>query len=95
MVTRMLTPAQAAVEALHVPGYVVAAKVRIGPSDFGRIIRGRQIPTPDQAQRIAAAVGVPAGRLFGPLNELEPPECNGGSSPKGVGDAAPADPVTS
>ncbi len=34
-------------------------------------------------------------RLFEALNELEPPQHNGGSSKEGVGDATPADPATS
>jgi len=73
MVSRTLTPAQAAVEKLQVPRYVAAGKARVGPSDFGRIIRGRQTPTRHQAERIAAVLGASVESLFGPVNELEPP----------------------
>jgi transcriptional regulator with XRE-family HTH domain len=44
---------------------VLAGQVRIGPADFTRIIKGRQVPTLDQARRIARVLGCPAHELFG------------------------------
>ena len=59
------TVAEAAIAKLGEPMYVLAAEVRIGPSDFGRIIQGRQVPTPDQAHRIAERLGVAPETLLG------------------------------
>jgi plasmid maintenance system antidote protein VapI len=59
------TPAETAIAQLGVPKYVLAAEVRISPSDFARIIRGRQVPTRDQAHRIAERLGSTPAGLFG------------------------------
>jgi transcriptional regulator with XRE-family HTH domain len=54
-----------AVAELGEPTYVLAAEVRIGPSDLGRIIQGRQSPTSEQAERIAERLGRTPESLFG------------------------------
>ena len=58
------SPVQAAVAAIGEPMYVLAAEVRIGPSDFGRIVQGRQAPTSAQASRIAKRLGSTPETLF-------------------------------
>ncbi|MGO8907496.1 MAG: helix-turn-helix domain-containing protein [Solirubrobacteraceae bacterium] len=68
--TRAETIAEAVIAKLDEPAYVLAAEVRIGPSGFGRIIQGRQVPTPDQARRIAERLGVAADTLFGAREAL-------------------------
>lgn len=62
---RAQTNAEAAIASIDEPAYVLAAEVRIGPSDFGRIIQGRQVPTPNQARRIADRLGITPEALFG------------------------------
>ncbi len=59
-----MTPAELAISELGVPKYVLAAEVRIGPSDFARIVAGRQTPTQQQARRIAERLGTTAETLF-------------------------------
>jgi hypothetical protein len=46
------------------PRYVLAAQIRMGPADFGRVFRGMQIPTLSQAQRIAEQLGQTPEELF-------------------------------
>ena len=59
------TPAEAMIARLAVPKYVLAGELRISPSDFARIIRGRQVPTHAQAERIADRLGATPIELFG------------------------------
>lgn len=61
---RSETSAEAAISAIGTPKYVLAAEVRIAPSDFARIIRGRQVPTSAQARRIADRLGVRVDAIF-------------------------------
>jgi transcriptional regulator with XRE-family HTH domain len=64
MVAKEGTSAEALIARLDVPKYVLAGEVRMAPSDFSRIIAGRQTPTAKQAQRIADRLGVTPAELF-------------------------------
>lgn len=59
-------PTQAARAAAEsgTPRYVLAAEIRIGPSDLSRILAGRQIPTGNQARRIAERLGLQPDELL-------------------------------
>ncbi len=52
------------------PAYRVAARAALGESTLSRIVRGRRLPTAEEMRRIARALHVPEGRIFGSGNGL-------------------------
>jgi hypothetical protein len=44
--------------------YLVAVDAQLSPTRLSEIVRGRHLPTPDEARRVAAVLGQPQRSLF-------------------------------
>lgn len=65
-------PRLAARLAVHAePRYVVAVEARMSPNMLGAIVSGRHRPSPQQCQRIAAALGTTVDELFETVDNVE------------------------
>jgi hypothetical protein len=53
-----------AVVASGIPQHRLAYQLRISPPRLSRLVRGHAVPTPDEEDRLAEAVGVPRAWLF-------------------------------